>query len=405
MSDTANKIGIVVIGYNRVDCISRLLNRLNDCDYPTDDVPLVISLDNCGKDDVLNFATEFEWQHGKKTVVHQPQRLGLRKHILRCGEYMDDYGWDAQIVLEDDVYTSVAFYGYAMQTVAKYKDDENIAGISLYTIPQNQTVQLPFAPADSKYDVFFMQLAQSWGQIWMRDSWHKFREWYEKNGAPFTECAGVPHNICRWPESSWLKYHMRYCIEEGKYFVYPHVSLTTCFSAAGEHTGSKSNILQTSLQTVAREYALPQIDEGLKYDAWCENEGLADVLGIEKEDICIDIFGAKKNYAKCRYHLTTLKLPYEVLKSFSLELAPMDMNVLCGLEGDDIYLYDTAKEAPPPPEKDMDLVFWGHYNRFIYPEPMIKKLAQPIYARIRKSRAELLLHPKKLSKKVISKLK
>ena len=403
MSDTALKIGIVVIGYNRVDCISRLLDRLNACDYPSGDIPLVISLDNCGKDDVLNYTMKYDWIHGEKTVIHQPERLGLKKHILKCGGYMDEYGWDAQIMLEDDVYTSTAFYSFAMQTVKKYHDDNNIAGISLYSMPQNQTVRLPFSPIDSESDVFFMQLAQSWGQIWMRKSWHEFIAWYDENSETFTECEGVPFNVCRWPESSWLKYHIRYCIEKNKYFVYPYVSLTTCFSDVGVHTQSKSHALQTPLQTESKEYTLPELIAGRKYDAWCENLAIKDVLCVD--DVCVDIYGAKKNYAGNRYWLTTLPKPYRIERSFGMELRPVDMNVLCGLPGNEIFLYDTQEEAPAPEVADRDISMFNYYNNLLYPDEAIKKIAKPMFDKIRKNRIRLLRHPAKLCRKIVKGLK
>lgn len=404
MDEDKLKIGIVVIGYNRLDCLSRLLNRLNECIYPSKNIPLVISLDNCGDDKVLNFATGFEWFHGEKTVIHQERRMGLRKHILRCGEYMDQFGWDAQVVLEDDVYTSSAFYSFALQAVKKYRNDNEIAGIALYSMPHNQTVRLPFAPAASKYDVYFMQLAQSLGQVWMRDSWHEFAAWYRENSAPFTECTGVPYNVCRWPESSWLKYHIRYCVEKNKYFVYPYVSLTTCFQDKGTHAQEKSNVLQTLLQTAAKdEYALPSLNDGRKYDAWCESLELNESLGLS--DVCIDTYGAKGNYAGNRYWLTTLSKPYKIIKSFAMELRPVDMNILCNLPGNELFVYDTHEAGQAPAVVDRDVSAWNYYNIILYPDEAIKKVAKPMFDNIRRQRISLIWHPIRLCKKIIARMK
>ena len=214
-------IGIIVVGYNRVGSIERLLKRLAVCDYSgITSVPLIVSLDNCGKSDVYDAASDFHWPRGSYQVILQPERMGCKNHILHCGDYMEQFGWDAAIVLEDDVYPSAAFYRYAQQAVARYQDDDRIAGIALYAMPQNQTVRLPFTPVLSEYDTYFMQLAQSCGQVWMKRQWDAFANWYAENSAPFSKRPGIPANVCRWPESSWLKYHIRYCIEENKYFVY-----------------------------------------------------------------------------------------------------------------------------------------------------------------------------------------
>ena len=42
------KIAIIVVGYNRLSSLKRLLGSLLRADYPDKDVPLIISLDNCG---------------------------------------------------------------------------------------------------------------------------------------------------------------------------------------------------------------------------------------------------------------------------------------------------------------------------------------------------------------------
>ena len=398
MEQTKPIIGIIVIGYSRPDSIGRLLNRLNACDYPHDRVPLVVSLDNCGKPDTFERASAFVWQHGTKEVLLQPERLGLKKHILKCGSYIEQYGWDAAIVLEDDVYPSTAFYLYALQAVKKYQNDDRIAGISLYAMPQNQTMRLPFAPALSEYDAFFMQLAQSWGQIWMRRQWKAFSDWYAEHSEPFSRAPGVPRKVSRWPKSSWLKYHIRYCVETDKFFVYPYQSLTTCFSDVGEHTDLGSNTLQVQLQQKAKvSYQFPDFDTApVLYDVWHENLRIPEMLGLKPEEVCIDIFGAKWDYEKKRYWLTTRVRPWKVVRSFALSLYPMDMNVLCELEGDQIFLYDITEPGEAPPARDRDLQMWGYYNRILYPDEMIWKLSKPIKKRIWKARWERLRHPKKL---------
>lgn len=393
-------IGIIVIGYNRVSSIERLLDRLNVCDYPYDNVPLVISLDNCGKTDVFDHASSFVWRHGFMDVLLQPERLGCKKHVLKCGTYIERYNWDAAIVLEDDVYPAEAFYQYALQAVEKYRSDDRVAGISLYAMPQNQTIRLPFAPALSEYDAYFMQLAQSCGQVWMRTQWGAFDNWYCEHNDSFTECPGVPPNVCRWPETSWLKYHIRYCVEKDKYFVYPYQSLTTNFSDVGQHTGVSSNALQTRLQQETKTaYSFPELDNApVIYDVWHENLGLARLLDLAPDSVCIDIFGGKQNYENKRFWLTSLAAPFKVVRSFGLSLFPMDMNVICDLKGDQVFLYDTTESADAPAVMDRDLQMWGYYNRILFPDEMIWKLSKPIGRRIRKQRKKLLLHPAELAK-------
>lgn len=401
------QIGIVTVGYNRINSLGRLLSRLNDCDYPSESIPLVISLDNCGSRDLFDYAESFDWKHGEKKVILQPERLGLRRHILKCGTYMAEFGWDAQIVLEDDVYPARSFYEYSLQAVKKYSTDDRIAGIALFGLPLNQSAHLPFKPSLSRYDAYFAQLAQSCGQVWMRRQWDDFMRWYESRPEPFVCDDHVPFNVRRWPETSWLKYHICYCVENDKWFSYPYQSLTTNFSDIGSNTSVRSNILQTHLQNEAKEaYDFPDLDgEAVRYDAWCENTGLYQTLGLSQDELCVDIAGAKGNYQGKRWWLTTLSAPFRVEKSFALQLVPMDMNVLCDLPGSEIFLYDTEAAGEAPAVADRDLSMWAYYNRLFYPDPAILKLARPMEKKIRKNRLRLLLHPGRLFKKLWNRIK
>ena len=94
---------------------------------------------------VLNGYTE------EKKLYTYPERLGLRKHILKCGDFLDFY--DALVVLEDDLVVAPSFYMYVLMTVNKYIENNNIAGISLYTHLWNHNAGLPFTPCPSMYDV------------------------------------------------------------------------------------------------------------------------------------------------------------------------------------------------------------------------------------------------------------
>ena len=61
-----SSLALVSVGYNRVHSISRLLNSLNNADYLGDDIDLYISLDKANTNDVVDYATSFEWHHGNK---------------------------------------------------------------------------------------------------------------------------------------------------------------------------------------------------------------------------------------------------------------------------------------------------------------------------------------------------
>ena len=201
-----SRLGIVAVGYNRPDSLSRLLNRLNTCEYGNDSVLLIISLDNSGDSRPEALAASFSWQHGEKVIRTFPQRLGLKKHILTCGSYLEQYDLDAIAVFEDDIFPALGFYNFMKQAVRFYESDMNIAGISLYSHTWNFHCSQPFSPLKSDtYDVFFLQVAQSWGQVWMRKQWKDFEAWLLSHPS-FSPSARVPETYTSWPESSWLKY-------------------------------------------------------------------------------------------------------------------------------------------------------------------------------------------------------
>ena len=121
------KIAIVAVGYNRINAISRLLQSLQNAKYPSNDIPLVICIDCSGNQELYNYVRQFEWQHGEKHVIIQEQRLGLKEHILKCGDLTQYF--KAIILLEDDIYVSPYFYNYVVQAVNKYGKEKEIAEI------------------------------------------------------------------------------------------------------------------------------------------------------------------------------------------------------------------------------------------------------------------------------------
>lgn len=356
MGDDINsmKCGIVVIGYNRSLTIERLLVRLNQVEYLNDEVLLIISIDKSDTEEVYRVVDSFKWKHGKCIRKYHEENLGLRNHILKCGTYMKEYDLDAIAVFEDDIYPSRAFYNYMKQAVNYYQDSEQIAGISLYTHLWNVNASLPFQPDYNGYDIFFMQYAQSWGQIWLRKQWQDFMDWYETHQGKLSEVSGIPASVCNWPESSWLKYHIAYCVDKQKYFVYPYEALATCFNEAGTHTKQRSDIFQVPLMENSNKIYTFQPLESIRvsYDVFFEREQVDEWMGIPKKDLCIDLYGQKNDLGTSRYLLTMKTYPYEILDTYGLEMRPHEINVLERIPGNDIILYDLRKKAGSRLHKD-----------------------------------------------------
>lgn len=336
------KFAIIAVGYNRVSCLRRLLNSLDKAIYPDDNVTLIISIDNSGNNSVENMASAFVWKYGEKKIVTYPERQGLRQHILKCGDMVKDY--DAVVILEDDVIVSEGYYQFVCETYEKYHMDNQIAGISLYNYLWNENACLPFSPALSNYDVYFMQMSQSWGQVWTKEQWSDFRSWYNSNDYEFNCQKDIPNTVSNWPSSSWKKYHIKYCIEKNKFLVFPYKSLSSCYSDVGEHCKKQNAFLQVPLlNSLKKDYYLPSLnDDVIKYDAFFERILEEEIMEkYSYTEICLDLYGTRNNYMGKRYVISCNALPYRIVKTFGISLRPQEMNVIQSVNGNVLRMYDT----------------------------------------------------------------
>ncbi len=344
-------IAIVVVAYNRPRSLSRILHSLSAANYPDAEIPLIISIDKGDNAEVLELADAYQWEYGEKTVLYQEENLGLRAHVLKCGNLTKQY--ENIIMLEDDLYVSPAFFLYSAEALAFTKDMKDIAGISLYKHMLNVNVREPFEPLQDGYDNWYMQMASSWGQAWSRKQWKGFYDWYEKHLEEPIEADTIPAFISSWPERSWLKYFNKYLVETNQYFFYPQQSLTTNFSDEGSNVTKAVNDYQVPLLLAPDKiYYFSDMEQSQAvYDMFYENQKLLAVLqefcsGIEKDTLTIDLYGGRPCHTK--YLLTSLSLPYRVIASCARMLRPMDANIVKKVVGNDFFLYDTEKAVKEP---------------------------------------------------------
>lgn len=331
---------IVAIGYNRPNSLKRLLDNLVNS-YYCEDVDLIVSIDK-GNNQVyvLEVLDGFVWPHGKLIINVEKERLGLRKHILKCGDYTEIY--DAIIMFEDDILPSKFFYNFVKKAISFYNDKSEVAGISLYAPKENEMAELPFEPTTSNFDVYFIQSASSWGQCWTKRMWEEFKTWYINNNKKLEKSDDLPKKIYEWPESSWKKYFMKYLVVKNKYFVYPYISLSTNFTDLGQHVNSKSSRYQVPLLMKKMDYNLPTLSEGVTYDAFYEFN-LNEIN--DYKNICIDLYGLKENYQKYDYLLTRKNLNFKIIKKYGSEMKPHESNIFFNIEGIDIFLYDLNEKV------------------------------------------------------------
>jgi hypothetical protein len=333
------KIALVAVGYNRAKPLLRLLSSLCSASYNNDNISLIVSIDYSQfQNEIVRDVSEISWVHGEKTIIKHESNLGLRKHILLCGDLTADY--DAVVVFEDDIIASKSFYLYLKSALDFYRENRKIAGISLYSPMVNEMSERPFFPQLSRFDTYFMKSAQSWGQCWTKASWLDFKEWYNKFDEELVKCEDMPRRIYSWPETSWKKYFMKYMVECDKYFIYPYVSHTTNASEIGQHNKKVNSNYQVPLQNDKSYYCFPTLLSGVAYDVFFESEMLSfDFEGI-KYKICCDLYGLKESNFGSRFILSSNRLPFKIYKTFGLSYRPHESNYLYNSEGDDLFLYD-----------------------------------------------------------------
>lgn len=340
------KPAIVVVTYNRINSLKRLLKSIGTAYYVDNDIPLIISIDYSKiNDKIVRVAEEFQWKYGKKYVIQHEENLGLRKHILECGNYSKEYG--AVIILEDDLVVAPNFYEFASKAQQYYRDDDRIAGIALYSHEWNGYVRKSFNPIVKDGDIYFGQFGVSWGQCWSEKQWNEFKMWYDNH--PILELQdNMPENIYSWSDKSWGKYFIYYIIEKNKFYVLPYVALSTCFSEAGEHATNISLDNQVRLNYGIQEYRFIPFEEGMHYDIFFENIELKQELSkytSGNKNICINLYSKRKNVSmKYEYILTMDKINAEIIKGFGIEMRPIEMNIFYDIEGRDILLYKLKGE-------------------------------------------------------------
>lgn len=372
---------IVVIAYNRIDSMKRLLASVEAADYPVDEsIRLVISIDRAKDNsnaEVFEAAEDFVWSHGEKQVIFREENYGLKKHVLTCGDYSSEYG--SVILLEDDLYVSPAYYTYACAALAYTAENQRIGGVSLYNHRLNVHVREPFEAINDASDNWYFQFASSWGQAFTADQWGGFRAWLKENDGKDLVDVKMPANVSGWSDKSWLKYYIKYLIETDRYFLYPTVSYTTNFAEEGTHATAPVNDLQVPLsgrRPEGLEFKFTDLqDAGNVYDAFFENVVLKEVIAaripellqklsagtsqesshrdlsgeaVAAQQVLIDLYGYKHATEDTKYILSSKSLPYRYLAGYARKLRPLEANVLENLEGEDFFLYDLSVPAPAP---------------------------------------------------------
>jgi hypothetical protein len=332
-------IPIVVIGYNRPTALRRLMESLSKANYPGK-VKLYISLDGGGGEEVRKVAREFEWRVGEKELIFHDKNLGLRQHVLTCGDISSRH--EGIIVLEDDLLVSPEFYDFATMAYGFYSEDPEIAGISLYHHAYNETAQFPFVPLNDGSDVYFLKYAASWGQLWGKKHWRQFRDWYDHSETDAHPDESIPANIKLWPSNSWKKFFIEFLIQKDYYFVYPRVSFTTIFGDEGTNIRMRETFLQVPLYYGKRPFRFVAFEDSYAvYDTWCEI--LPDRLkrlvpALSDEEFDVDLYGMKFSEDISSQKILSGRICRDFEMTFGREMKPHEENIIHQLPGNYFHL-------------------------------------------------------------------
>jgi len=330
---------IVVPAYNRAKSLARLLNSIGRAEYD-EAVELIISLEGGASDDVKAVAESFSSDKLRIVIAEHSERLGLRSHILECGDYSLKYG--SVIVLEDDLFVDRYFYRYAQAALENYAVDNAVAGIALYAQEINESTGLPFRPMGNGYSVYPMRVPCSSGQCWTASQWQSFLDWHSKKEPRDIEATlELPDNVKAWPESSWKKYFAAFLVQTGRQFIYPYRSYcTNCSDEGGEHVVMRSTRHQVAMQSQSRPNErftfCPIANADVSYDSYMEPNGtmLYNSLGLSPDEVQIDTMGIKPlSLLRRKQYVLTGRSVSKGHRWFPSDYRPIEFNILFESEG------------------------------------------------------------------------
>lgn len=347
--------------------------------YYDEEVALVISIDKSDDQDVYSFVDNFQWNYGNKYVIIQEKRRGLKEHIYRCGDLSKFF--KSVTILEDDLMVSPYFFDYVKKAVEIYGDDKNVAGISLYKNEFNGFNSLPLFFLNNGYDVFAYQSTSTWGETFTYSMWSLFRAWLNDWDEDFS-AVDTYKEIKSW-NKAWSKYYEAYIILNKKYFIYPHLSVSTNNNDAGTHVTDLgiNNSYQVEMLYGKHCYQMPRFEALLRYDTYAQFEGLRSVKGID--DIAVDLYGNRENIVQ-RYLLSIRHLDYKIIYHYGIRLRPIELNILLDIPGESIFLYDTHQSEHNHFDVDAKIIQEDYYLRDFAPHLILNKSKRIIKKYIQK---------------------
>lgn len=342
---TTTTMPIVIAAYNRPDALKRLLYSISHAVYNgAADIPLIISIDHSDCREVYHVAASFQWKFGEKIIIKHPAPLGLRNHVLWCGDMTRQYGHI--IMLEDDLLLSPLFYQYATQAIRFYQDNDRVSVIALYSPQYNELTHDQFIPLEDSADIYFMQVPCSYGQIWNSTHWENFRRFVEDDETLALYDPALPREIRNnWGRQRWKRQFLQFMIHTDSYCVYPRKGLASHFGDPGTHFGNTS-IFQSNLLVEYTDFRFKQYEDGfIRYDS-C-HEIAPEILkrlnpGLAGYEFSCDLNGAKEIEQISTPYLLSGKPCRDAVEVFGDHLVIRELNIIYGIAGTGFSLGPTS---------------------------------------------------------------
>jgi hypothetical protein len=330
---------IIVTGYNRPHALKSLFESMSKLYVaPSLEIPLIISIDNKGTEEVNRLANEYKWPFGTKEVIIHQEKKGLINHFIWVGDQSLKYEY--VLFLEDDLIVSPDMINYALQVIDFYKDDDRIAGACLYNTLYTLR-GLRFHQIQDGHDNYFFQHPY-WGNIWFKNKWIEFKEYLKS----YTEKKELlPIDVAIWTES-FKKIYIQYLIELDKTMIVPRISLVSNNGIAGLHTQNTITWQTPFVVSINNKYKFSTYDQSFaKYDAF--EELYVEILKrmnplLTKYDFEVDTKCSKRQYTK-PYVITYCHLSKYTVAAYSSATKPVEVAIGLNIKGNDICLIQSAK--------------------------------------------------------------
>jgi hypothetical protein len=329
---------VLIIAYNRIDYLNRLIRSLRNQKSYTSDYKLWFVIDyseiqseiiEC----ITNSNLEFEFE-----IIARDVNYGLKKNVIESvTEIFEKIDSQQLIYLEDDLVLSPYTFNYIEAVHRAKLDLDRLFGISLYAQTKNEWngFYLNF----TNYNSFFAAiLPASLGSIFFKNKWSLFRNALDATyGYALPEDSNHELPLLSWSNTnSWKKELLKFCVVQDLFTLYPKVSCVAHMGNAGTNVNISSNAFfnSTMLYTPCdfEDIDMEKIDF---LDIFFEYNPIffKDVIdSADIKNVVVDLYGLKKIKNLDSYYLTSKKCKNSKM-SFGFEYGFLPSNILEKLDG------------------------------------------------------------------------